>query len=157
MKKLLILIGLTGFLICNAQRDVFYWEVQSHGKNDTTAYDKRGSGPDWAGCYVTIDVTIWNLEDTTGYMYFGGYSNKVTINTGVQDFKYLPSDDIGIDVSPLLIDTVSGTYLRPNADSSRYSVKLEKEHFPFQKPAMKYEMNDCDSVEYYILFTGVRQ
>lgn len=156
MKKLLILIGLVGFISIQAQ-DIFYWEIRSDGKSDTTTYDKRAGEPNWFGAFVTIDVTVWNLEDTTSVQYFGGFDPRVSVQTGKQDFKYIPNDDMGVDIDPLLIDTVSCTYLRPNADSSRYGFMISYENFPFPRPAHQHVMNTCDSVEYYIKFTGEKR
>lgn len=153
MKNVLVLIGL--FVTMGISAQTFFWDVRSHGKNDTTAYDTRPDGNNWLFTDVTVDITIWNLEDITGSFYIGGYDNKVTAKIGKQDFKYyvtIVSDD---DLNPIVADT-TGTFFAPNSDSTRWGAKLVFPDFASKKPAFQYIKGTTDSLEYYILFNAVK-
>lgn len=154
MKKLFILIGLFVCIGMNAQ--TFDWSVLDTATSDTTVYDKRGNANNWFGTLVTIDITIWDTDGDSAMFYFGGYDNKVTINTGEQDFKYYNTDALGLSMSPLYADTtgVTGSYFQPNSDSSRYSCKLVLRNFAFKKPAYEIDMGTATSFNYFILFNA---
>jgi hypothetical protein len=155
MKKLFILIGLIGFLTCSAQD--FSWGVRSHGKNDTTAYD-RHPNENWLGCYVTCEITIWNVEDITGQFTVGGFDNLVTIKTGKQNYSKYTVTSSGLDIDPIVADTsyVTGTQFKKNADSTRYNIKFSINKFANKSPAFTFTGGTTDSLEYYILFNAVK-
>jgi hypothetical protein len=154
MKKLFILISLCVFTLCNAQK--YSWAITDQAKEDTANYNRSG-GEDWTGMKVIISITIWELEDTTGTFLFGGHDNKVTAATSKQDWNYYSTDKTGVDIGPLLADTVSCLIFIPNEDSTRYNARLTIESFDFKLPAYKYTKNSNDSLWYYMLWQAYRK
>jgi hypothetical protein len=155
MKKIFILIGLIGCLGLNAQ--LYTWELSYNG-NDITGSDSiyyGKSNEDWNNLFVTINVCVQYLEDIDAAMYFGGQSKILRRLTGSYVPNWYSSDDIGVNIGPLVADT-AGTIFKPNYDSTWYCVTLIDKDFGFTNPAFWYVKNSTDSCEVRVVFEANR-
>ena len=149
MKKILLTIAILACLVTVKCQDKS-WSFEGWIYQDTIAVAYPVSDyNDWSGEKVAVSIAVQNTEDDDAELFIGGTNSRISSVLDTTDFAYLSQSGLVID--PLVLDT-AGTYLKPNVDTTWYTINFTKDIFPRPTPAFRLTMNETDSLYLYILF-----